>query len=112
MKLLSLLLLSSLSTIALANTEIYCESKNLTLKIAKVNDSLSANYAVDGILNTGADVFVEDFYLSERILTASLNIDSQARKIELTAIKNKQNFYQGKIYFGKKSQRVDCYQKE
>jgi len=91
------------SASSFATTTVTCKSANYTVKVADIEDYSSANYGVNGVMNSGADVEMEEAYLSNRVMAFSLSVDGQPKKIEVSVIRSGETSYSGKIFFGKKT---------
>lgn len=96
----SVIFLSLISLNALSAQVIECNSSDLKDKIIaeKTNGAWSGNYAMNGQLNNGAEVRVEQRYLTSKGLAVSLNVDGQKNKLEVVATAMKANVYKGKMF--------------
>ncbi len=90
MKSLLMVLCFSLSFLAQAGESfsLKCESQNYTIFLT-VQDGkvIAANYAIDGRINTGADVDIEQSYNSSTLLVAQLAVDGQSSSFEVAVVK-------------------------
>ena len=101
--------LTLLSTSSFANEDqLICKSSNYWVLLFDVNGSFSANYAVNGDINDGADVNLDQKYVSDKIISASLNVDGQPGIFELAVTKNKAGIFTGKIFRNGKQQTAVC----
>ncbi len=107
MKTFSLLVV--IFSVASAQAEsVECRSANYGVRVVSDAGSILTNYSVRGVDNEGADVGVENFYLTPRILALSLEVDGQPGKIEVYGLRWLGNVYKGKLYFGTTTEFVDC----
>ncbi len=102
-KLLSVILLSIISLNAFSAQVIECTTSDLKDKIiaSKTSGVWTGNYAMNGQLNDGAEVRVEERYLTKKGLALSLNVDGQKNKLEVVATVVKANVYKGKMFVEK-----------
>lgn len=102
-------LAAMVSTAAMAGTQINCKSANYSISITRSEKSAPfANYGINGWQNDAADVVIEQSYFSERVIAASLEVDGQKNKFELSVIKAGPNKFAGKIFSGKSTQNAVC----
>ncbi len=94
-----------------SNIDLNCKSAKYSVVVNQNNGVLNANYGVNGRMNDGAEVILEDTYISDKIIALSLNIDNQPNKIELAVTKLSSGLFSGKLYFGKVMQSVKCTRK-
>lgn len=114
--LLATLLLVTTSAFANKLSSIVCFSENKTVYIIKENGVFTyANYEIDGVLNDGADVNVEDGALiTDKNLAISLSVDGQKNKIKIdveTRPSGFPNVYYGSMIFGKQTADSICVRK-
>jgi hypothetical protein len=105
------LTLTSIS--AFAGTEITCKSAKYLVSIMHNSSGrpVLANYAINGTMNDAADVEIERFYKSNRVLAAQLKVDGKSSKFELFLSKNSKGIYTGKIFAGKNTLEAKCIEK-
>ena len=105
----SILVLSSVS--AFATTTVNCKSANYIVTVSDIEEFSFANYGINGKMNEGADVEIENSYVSGNILAFSLKVDGQSKKFEVAATKTGASTYSGKIFTGKSVQTATCTRK-
>lgn len=106
-----ILLLSVLVSAQSFATKITCTSDKYKVEVqSSKKDGQMANYSVDEVQNDGADVTVEKFNVTDRLIDLSLNVDNQQGKIQVVAAKSGDTF-KGSIYFGDLTQVADCVKK-
>jgi hypothetical protein len=105
----SMIALCSLS--AFASTTVNCKSANYTINVADIEEFSFANYGINGKMNEGASVEMEDSYLSGNILAFSLKVDEKSKKFEVVASKSGAKTYSGKIFTDKVVQAATCTRK-
>jgi hypothetical protein len=93
---------------AAPRTDFVCESANYRIGIFKGDKGIEgANYAINGVVNEGADVEITQGYLSDRALAFQLRVDGQKNFFELIATRNG-DVYTGSIYTKKFRQYLTC----
>ena len=102
--------LCSLSTVSFATT-VECLSANYTVVAKNIETTPDINYGINKKMNTGADVSLDKYYISDRILALSLKVDGQPAKFEVSAVLGKSGQYKGLIYADKISQNIKCTKK-
>lgn len=108
---LSLIILGSMSLSAFATTTLSCKSANYEIIVADLEEFAFANYGINGVMNDGADVDVENSYVTDRIVAMALKVDGQSKKFELAVTKSSQGKYTGRIFTGKSAQNAICLRK-
>lgn len=105
--LLTSVFLGSLSTFA--TVDLTCKSAKYTLTVHDLgSEKPSANYAIDGKFNEGADVEVGPVYFSDRVIALSLSVDAVIEKFEIAVTSTKPKNYKGLLFTGNQSQVVTC----
>lgn len=108
---LSFIILGSISASAFATTTLNCKSANYEITVADIEEFAFANYGINGVMNDGADVEVENSYVTDRVVAMALKVDGQSKKFELAVSKSSQGKYTGRIFTGKSAQDAKCTRK-
>ena len=88
--------------------DLLCTSSSYQILVSDLSGDVWANYAVNGEVNDGADVRLDQKYISDKIISASLNVDGQPGIFELSVTKNKKGIFTGKIFRNKTYQTAVC----
>jgi hypothetical protein len=107
MKNLLLLAFCALSFKSFA-TGVQCKSANYQVMAYDIEDSLMANYAINGVANEDADVTLEQFYLTKKGLALSIEVDGQPSKFEVITTASGKDTFKGTLFTGKIKQNVTC----
>lgn len=107
-KILGMMAVALFSVPAFADTNIKCQSTKYTVTVDHLENKPAANYAINHVFNDQADVSLEDYYLSDRVLALSLNVDGVSKKFEVSATRTWGPKYTGEIMVDHTSQKVEC----
>ncbi len=109
--LLTIILASTFSLSAFATTTLNCKSANYAVEVADIEEFSFSSYSINGRQINGADVELENSYISDRVVALSISVDGQPKHIELAAAKDKNGVLKGTLFFGKVSQSATCKRK-
>ncbi len=107
----TLLLLLALTSISIyADTHLTCSSKNFSIVLVynSKGEIINSNYGIKGYLNDEADVFVENSYVSPRVISAQLNVDGVSNKFEISVTKKANGIFEGNIISGDITEFASC----
>lgn len=101
------------SAFASQSNAVVCYSENKAVYIIKESGAPTyVNYEIDGVLNDGADVTLEEgFLLTDKTLSFSLNVDGQKNRIKVeaeTRLNGFPNVYFGSMVFGERTADSVC----